>query len=222
MALVSARAQGNPRFSLASIVGELHAAQDPLDAISGVDSPSAVREVFSWSYRILRPETARLFRLLSLHGGPDISVAAAASLAGLPIRRTRESLGELTVSNLLLEHFPGRFVWHDLVRAYAIALADELDHPADRDMALTRLISHYQHAAYLAQRRLSTDLLVTGPSPSPPDGVSVETIADYDAAIRTLATISSAVAVQVRDSGREGQRSLGDVVLDSGRTPPAL
>ena len=38
----------------------------------------AVRTVFAWSYRDLPPEAARMFRLLGLHRGPDISLAAAA------------------------------------------------------------------------------------------------------------------------------------------------
>ena len=36
--------------------------------------PASVRAVFSWSYRQLSPDAARLFRLLGLHPGPDISV----------------------------------------------------------------------------------------------------------------------------------------------------
>jgi DNA-binding SARP family transcriptional activator len=197
MAVAGARAQGSPRFSLASIAEDLRAGWDHLDALVTDDLRSDVRRVFSWSYRALRPETGRLFRLLSLHNGTDISTASAASLAGLPIRRTRELLGELTRGHLLVERFPGRFACHDLIRGYAAALADEVDPATERDAALARLISHYQHTAYLAQRWLSPELTVE-PPPSPHDGVTVETIPDHESAIRTLATISSAVAVQVR------------------------
>ena len=201
MAVVGARAQGSPRFSLTSIADELRAGEEPLDAFVADDPRSDVRRVFSWSYQALRPETDRLFRLLSLHNGTDISTAAAASLAGLPIRQTRESLGELTRGHLLVERFPGRFAYHDLIRAYAAMLADEIEPPDERTAALARLISHYQCTAHLAQRWLSPGL--TGWSPSTPrKGVTVETIPDHESAIRTLATISSAVAVQVRDSGR--------------------
>jgi hypothetical protein len=42
-----------------------------------------MRSVFSWSYRALSSDAARLFRLLSLHVGPDIAASAAASLAGV-------------------------------------------------------------------------------------------------------------------------------------------
>lgn len=194
MAVVGARAQGSPQFSLTSIADELRAGGGPLDAFVANDSRSDVRRVFSWSYQALRPESGRLFRLLSLHNGTDISTAAAASLAGLPIRQTRESLGELTRGHLLVERFPGRFAYHHhLVRAYAAALADEVEPADERAAALARLISYYQHTAYLAQRWLSPGL--TGWSPSTPrEGVTVETIPDHESAIRTLAAISSAVA----------------------------
>ncbi|RSM41186.1 AfsR/SARP family transcriptional regulator [Amycolatopsis balhimycina DSM 5908] len=199
MAVAGARAQGSPRFSLTSIADELRAGWDELDAIVADDPRSNVRRVFSWSYQALRPEAGRLFRLLSLHNGTDISTAAAASLAGLQIRQTRESLGELTRGHLLVERFPGRFGCHDLIRAYAAALADEVEPAAERAAAVARLISHYQHTAYLARQWLSPELTAGSP-PAPHDGVAVAAIPDYESAIRTLATISSAVAIQVRDS----------------------
>ena len=66
-----------------------------LDAFDGGDAGTDVRAVFSWSYRSLSPPAARLFRLLGLHPGPDIGVAAAASLAGLPRGQVRRLLAEL-------------------------------------------------------------------------------------------------------------------------------
>jgi len=199
MAVVGARAQGSPWFSLTSIAGELRAGRAPLDAFAGDDPLSDVRRVFSWSYQALSLETGRLFRLLSQHHGTDISTAAAASLAGLTIRQTRESLRELTRGHLLVERFPGRFACHDLIRAYAAGLAEEVDTAAERGAALARLISHYRHTAYVTQRWLSPDLAAGSPPP-PHDGVTVEHIPDHESAIRTLAMISSAVAVQVRNS----------------------
>ncbi len=44
-----------------------------------------VRTVFSWSYHALDHEPARVFRLLGLHSGPDISLEATASLAALDL-----------------------------------------------------------------------------------------------------------------------------------------
>ena len=60
-----------------------------------------------------------MFQLLGLHPGPDTTAAAAASLAGLDPGHARRLLRELTHAHLLTEHSPGRYTFHDLLRAYA-------------------------------------------------------------------------------------------------------
>ena len=75
--------------------GELLGAAEPLDALAEADPATDVRAVFSWSYRTLSPEAARLFRLLGLHPGPDLAFGAAASIAGLPPARARSLLAEM-------------------------------------------------------------------------------------------------------------------------------
>jgi hemerythrin-like domain-containing protein len=52
---------------------------------------------------------------MGLHIGPDISAA----LAGLAMREARGPLSELTHAHLLIEHLPGRYTMHDLLRVYA-------------------------------------------------------------------------------------------------------
>ena len=67
-----------------------------------------MRTVLSLSYRYLPETAARMFRLLGLHPGPDISAAAAASLAGVPVAQARVALRDLTRASLLMEVVPGR------------------------------------------------------------------------------------------------------------------
>src|SRR5262249_58391170 len=98
-----------------------------LDALDGGDPLSDVRAVLSWSYRSLSSNAARLFQLLGVHPGPDISTPAAASLAGLPLPTVRRHLAELTRANLIGEHVPGRYAFHDLLRAYAAEQAESTD-----------------------------------------------------------------------------------------------
>lgn len=57
------------------------------------DPATSVRVAFSWSTRQLSDEAARMFRLLGLHPGPDISVSAAASLAGVAEPQARICCG---------------------------------------------------------------------------------------------------------------------------------
>ncbi|MFK5687966.1 hypothetical protein ACI3GN_15500, partial [Lactiplantibacillus plantarum] len=88
--------------------------------------------VFSWSYHTLKPEAARLFRFLGVHPGPDIGVTAAASLAGMSPREVRPLLAELTRAHLIEEQAPGRYAFHDLLRAYAAELAHSHEPRSER------------------------------------------------------------------------------------------
>ncbi|MGW4489978.1 BTAD domain-containing putative transcriptional regulator [Amycolatopsis sp. NPDC004368] len=152
LAIVAARARTHPQFSLADITAKLRATQGTLEAFRG-DSAGDVRTVFSWSYRVLEPGAARLFRLLSLHRGADFSTAAAASLAGVALPAAQDLLDELTRIRYLSEHRPGRYLAHDLVRSYAMELREQTDSAEDQADALARLVNHYlcsAHGAYLA------------------------------------------------------------------------
>ena len=154
LAIVAARAAARPGFRLAALSAELAGGDARLDALETADTTSSVREVFSWSYRQLSQPATRMFRLLGLHPGPDITVAAAASLGGTGRTQARRALAELTGAHLLTEHVPGRFTGHDLLRAYAAELAAEGESEADRDLARSRLGDHYLHTAAVAGQRL--------------------------------------------------------------------
>jgi hypothetical protein len=79
-----------PGSPLDELTAELADQQRRLDLLDATGDPmTAVRAVSSWSYQHLDEPAARMFRLLGVHPGPDISAAAAASLAGLPPRRRR-------------------------------------------------------------------------------------------------------------------------------------
>ena len=56
---------------------------------SGTSAPS-VAAAFELSYRQLDEAAARVFRLLPVNPGPDVSTAAVAALADLPVRRGAE------------------------------------------------------------------------------------------------------------------------------------
>jgi len=83
LACVAAHAATNPGLPLAALATELHAASRRLDTLTTDDPHTDLRAVFSWSYQALTPDAARVFRLLGLHPGPDISAPAVASLTAL-------------------------------------------------------------------------------------------------------------------------------------------
>ncbi|MCR3747941.1 DNA-binding transcriptional activator of the SARP family [Lentzea californiensis] len=175
LSIVAARAAYDD--SLTSLADEL--AGERLDALD-VDDSTGVRAVFSWSLRSLSEDAAWLFVLLGLHPGPDFGAAAAASLAGLPLPRTRRLLAELVAGSLLDTGADGRFALHDLVRDFAAERAAEL--PAEpRAEALRRMFDHYLHTAHASWRLLqfnSAPIVTEPPAPA----VLLEPVADADAA----------------------------------------
>ncbi|MBO0821377.1 MAG: winged helix-turn-helix domain-containing protein, partial [Nocardiopsaceae bacterium] len=127
LSVTCARAASRPGLALADLARELRDARGRLDFLQTDDAATDLRAVFSWSYDRLSEPAARMFRLLGVHPGPDVSAPAAASLAGGPLPEARAMLAELTRASLLTEEPSGRFAFHDLLRAYAAERAAAAD-----------------------------------------------------------------------------------------------
>jgi tetratricopeptide (TPR) repeat protein len=132
----------------------LHEVSGRLDALDIGEPNTQLRALLSWSYATLSPPAAELFRFLGLHPGPDVAVSAAASLSGRPVPETRRLLSELAKTNLLTEYVPGRYSFHDLLRAYARDLVATCDSSEARSGASRRMLDHYLHCAYAADHVL--------------------------------------------------------------------
>ena len=158
VSIAAARVAMHPHLPLATLVSELRDATGRLDVLDAGEAASSVRAVFSWSYQNLSQPAARMFRLLGVHPGPDITVAAAASLAGVSPGQARQGLSQLIRASLIAEHLPGRFAFHDLLRAYAAERAGAEDGEAQRRAAARRMLDHYLHTAYAAALVLNPDL----------------------------------------------------------------
>jgi DNA-binding SARP family transcriptional activator/tetratricopeptide (TPR) repeat protein len=174
LAIASARMHAGP----ARLAAELAASDGSLEAFHLPET--TVETIISWSYQVLSGRAARLFRLVGCNPGPDLTETAAASLAGLEPAEARRCLRELVDANLLAEHLPGRYACHDLLRAYAADRARAEDSEADRRAAVERLVEHYVHSGYAADRlvypaRPPIEL------PEPPAGVVVPRLADATA-----------------------------------------
>jgi tetratricopeptide (TPR) repeat protein len=181
--LVAARAATHPGFRLSALAAELREAGGSLDAFEGEDQATNVRAVFSWSYQRLSVPGRRLFRLLGLHFGPDVAIPAVASLAGMPREQVRPVLAELARAHLVTERIPGRFAFHDLLRAYAGEVAYTHDPEELRFAARHRMLDHYLHTAYRADQLLNRhrDLPFTLADASP--GVTPESPAGQKQAL---------------------------------------
>jgi tetratricopeptide (TPR) repeat protein len=154
LAIVAARVAMRPQLPLQALAEELRNEPDVFDALDIGDPTTDLRAVFSWSYRALTPPTARTFRLLGLHPGPDIIVEAAASLTSNPVVTVRKQLTELTRASLLEEHQPSRFRLHDLLHEYAARRVEDEDSAEERHEALLRLLDYYLHTGFSGDRCL--------------------------------------------------------------------
>ncbi len=155
LAVAAGRAAASPGFQLAALADEFAESAGRLDALEAGDPASSVRAVFSWSTGQLGDEPARMFRLLGLHPGPDVSVPAAASLADRPEPQARSLLRQLAAAHLISEHVPGRYTFHDLLRAYAADQAQHICSRAEREAAIGRVLDHYLHTAASAAIKLN-------------------------------------------------------------------
>ncbi len=155
LAIAVGRAAGRPKRPLTELAAELRDARHRLDALEADDAMTNVRAVFSWSYNQLSEPAARMFRLLGVHPGPDISLSAAASLAGIARADAGAALRELTRTHMVAEYLPARFTFHDLLRAYAADQAERHDPEPERRAAAHRVLDHYLYTAMTASHRFS-------------------------------------------------------------------
>ncbi len=215
--IVAARARLQPGLPLSVLAAELRDSPGRLDAMDTGDTATSLRATLSWSHRALPAGPATVFGLLGIAPGPDLGLAAAASLTGLPVADTRRVLRGLQDAHLVRQPVPDRYRMHDLVRDYAAATAATADDTAataaagaasdtaasDPDTALRRLVDHYlltaaAAALLLDPHRQPIDLAapVPGCRPAPP--------ADEPAALAWLTTEHANVVAAQRTAAERG------------------
>jgi DNA-binding SARP family transcriptional activator/DNA-binding XRE family transcriptional regulator len=184
--IAAANLATRPSYRVADYVARLSQG-DRLAALSVEGDPeTAVRAAFELSCDALDESDLRMFRMAGLAPCRDLTVPAAAALAGVPTAQAEASLERLTGRSLVIEHTPGRFTFHDLLRLYAIELADAHDDPSERDMALRRLADYYWGRVYHASELLYPLLLHLPPAVSEPPAPSDPPFADGPAALAWL------------------------------------
>lgn len=154
--IAAERAAGRPQMPLNELIQDLRDESALWDALStdNDEEADAVRTVFAWTYRALSPAAARLFRLLGLHPGPGLCVAAAAALVGQPAGQVRPALDSLIRANLLEQTGADCYEFHDLLRAYAVDQVRREESKDDQLAALHRVLGWYLHTAEAARRSI--------------------------------------------------------------------
>src|SRR5690349_3351322 len=189
--ICAARLVTRSGWTIRAMAGRLTDEHRRLDEMRAGDL--AVRASFEVSFTSLLPSTdkqgvdpAPAFRLLGLWQGPSISAAAAAALFGVPEYSAEDALEVLVDTHLLESVSTDRYRFHDLLRVYAAERA-EADLPAaERDAAVTRLLTWYMRTADAAATAVSPHrynivLDPGGTDPPPPAFAGVDdALAWYD------------------------------------------
>jgi DNA-binding SARP family transcriptional activator/Tfp pilus assembly protein PilF len=203
LAIAAARAATAPQLPVAVLASQLLDTRNRLHTLTDHSPATDLRSVLSWSYNALADQAARLFRLLGLHSGPDITALAAASLADIPVERASTVLIELTNAHLLTEHVPGRYVFHDLLRAYATELALATDSGPERRWAQCRALDHYLHTAHAATLLLNPYRYLISINPASA-GTRPEHVVDRHQAMSWLTAECSALLAAVHQAATNG------------------
>ncbi|MFI6920095.1 BTAD domain-containing putative transcriptional regulator [Nonomuraea spiralis] len=150
LAIVAAQLAQGDELPLAKAAADLARAGTDLEPFAHTDPAVDLRHVFGRSCRHLPAPAIRLFRRLGLHPGPALPLAAAASLAALPVEAAGELSAQLVRANLVDVRARGRLRTHDLLRVYAAELARAVDNRAALRAATRRLLDYYLHSACAA------------------------------------------------------------------------
>ncbi|WP_051766513.1 ATP-binding protein [Saccharothrix syringae] len=166
LAITARTAATRPAVPLAEVAAELR--ELGLEALDHDTDPAAsLPAVLSWSLRRLTDEQRTVFALLGIAPGPDTTLPAVVSLTDLPSDRIRRALSVLEEASLLERRSQGRYAMHDLVRAYAAAIAHDLPEQV-RETALRRVMDFHLHTAVAADRLLNPHRQLLHPDPPAP------------------------------------------------------
>jgi len=202
LAVVTARAAAQPDLPLTLLADELTRDRGVLDAFAVGDEDTDARAVFSWSYRLLPDPVARLFRLLAVHPGRDITAAAAADLTEVPVAGATALLAELVRASLVVESVPGRYAMHDLLRSYAAEQCAAVETEQERRAALGRLLDHYLRVAAAADGLLYPHREPLVPPPS--GGNAAAYLSDHADALAWLTAERRNLLAAIRRSAEAG------------------
>ncbi|MGW7537838.1 BTAD domain-containing putative transcriptional regulator [Amycolatopsis sp. NPDC054798] len=168
------RLANRPRWTIGYLVDRMSDESRRLDELRsgqrGVDLTLKI------SYEGLDARHRAAFRLLGLHPGRDIDVAAASVLLGAPENEAEEILEVLLDAHMLQQHEFGYYSFHDLVRSFVRQVLRDSDPgtAADIRQALERLLDYLVRTSdrvcdllFAGRLRLGAEAGDGQPDPSP-------------------------------------------------------
>ena len=214
--IAAANLLDQPGQPIAGYVTKLRAGDRLAELAVDGDPQAAVGMAFEASYAALDPAAQRLFWLLGLVPGPDVTAGAAATLTGATPMQAERLLEQLAGAHLLEPRGAGRYGFHDLLRLYARRRAEEMDSESARRTALGRLLGWYLYTADAAARLLYPEKLrlplASAVLQSPPPTVG---FADDTQALAWLDAERANLVAAVQHAAEYGPRPLAWLLADT-------
>jgi len=157
--IAGARLAARPSWPVRALAERLADERTRLDELELAEL--AIRSCFQVGYQALNDSAdaqqrlaARLFRLLGLHCGPDLSVWTAAALLDSSPTIAEAALERLVDAQLLETPARHRYRMHSLLLLFAREQADNEEPEAERQAAVRRMLDCYLATAHRGQRLL--------------------------------------------------------------------
>ena len=141
--IAASQLRENGSVSVAEHVEHLRAVGEVTGLSTDSDEASRLAAVFSWSYRTLRDDAARVFRAICNQPGRDISRDAVSAATELPPAAVSTALHELIDGNLIQSQLSNRYSAHDPLRGYGRDESRSAVHMEDSTATLARLVHWY-------------------------------------------------------------------------------
>ncbi|MER5268373.1 BTAD domain-containing putative transcriptional regulator [Actinosynnema sp. NPDC002837] len=219
--IAASRLRNRPLWSVAHLADLLRDEDNRLAELTAGDR--SVGAAFAVSYQNLPKATRRSFRLLGLLPGSDFDEHGAAAAIGSTVPEARRLLEDLIDANLLGQHAPGRYHFHDLLRQYARTMSD----PDERSSAISRTVAHYLELGHFAGQVVDpgrTADAATHPASSLPDLRTAEQVRAVIAAEHrnVVAVMELASAEGLRDEAARLATAFGPLLQRQGYLDEAL
>ena len=141
LSVVGARLSARPHRTLGREVAAIRD-KDRLMALDMGEDVS-VSDIFDMSYESLPADAALLYRLCSLHPGPEFGLDVAAAITGMSVAGTEDAADALVERSLLTEVADRRYRHHDLLSLHARQLAGRMDDEVSRLACTRRMVEWY-------------------------------------------------------------------------------
>ncbi|MFJ5925399.1 BTAD domain-containing putative transcriptional regulator [Kitasatospora sp. NPDC092948] len=179
------------------------------------DMSSAVAGAIALSYDAIDPDGQAMFRMAGLFPGAEFAANAVAVLADTSAAQARATLNRLEAANLLQQHAPGRYQFHDLLREFACERAFAETTAEQRAKALERLGQWYLVGVRNAVDDLHTEFVRLALPAGMPAAAEAPQFADESQATAWLIAERRNLMACVRFFGAEGPHYLSWYLADA-------